>query len=406
MNLNNENVLTCDAIIVGAGIMGLAIAHSLQELNPTLKIVIIDKENQIGLHASGRNSGVLHAGFYYSPESLKAQFCRDGNHAMKKLAEKHKVDIKHVGKVVVAQNDDELSRMHALFERGVANGVELEIIEERELSKYEPLARTYKEFLWSPTTSIVNKDGVLNALYSELKTNGVHFLFNQKFIDSDHGTISTRDYNIRYKHLINASGGGAISIAHKMGFGLNYEMIPFLGVYRATKLENLPMRRLVYPVPHPVNPFLGTHFTITTDGLVKIGPTAQPVMFSEQYELMDGWNLHELVSSPRAMGSYFRNNFSNVFSLVRAEFPQLFESGLVRESLKLVPSAKNVDIWERKPSGVRAQLLRNDTKALEQDFVVEGDSGSTHLLNIVSPGWTSSIPFAEWVVKEYVSEHL
>lgn len=406
MRLNNQSTLTCDVAIVGAGIMGLAIAQSLNETNPRLKIVIIEKECQIGLHASGRNSGVLHAGFYYSPESLKAQFCRDGNYAMKMLAERHKVEIKHVGKVVVAQNEDELSRMQALYERGIANGVDLQLIDEGEISKYEPLAKTYKKFLWSPTTSIVDKDGILNALYSELKITGVEFLFNQKFIDSEQRTIVTADYKIRCRHLINASGGGAISIAHKMGFGLNYEMIPFLGVYRGTRLHNLPIRTLVYPVPHPLNPFLGTHFTITTEGLVKIGPTAQPVMFSEQYNLMGGWNLHELVSSPRAMRSYLQHNFRNVISLVGTEFPQLFESALVGKSSKLVPSAKNVDIWERKPSGIRAQLLRNDTRALEQDFVVEGDSTSTHLLNIVSPGWTSSIPFAGWVVKKYVSKHL
>ncbi len=406
MKWNNEDALICDVVVVGAGIMGLAIARSLKESNPTLKVVIIEKESHIGLHASGRNSGVLHAGFYYSPESLKAQFCRDGNYAMKKLAEKHKVQIKHVGKVVVAQNDDELSRMQALYERGVANGVELELIDEGEISTYEPLAKTYKKFLWSPTTSIVDKQGILNALYTELKMVGVDFLFNQKFINAENRTIVTSDHKIRYKHLINASGGGAISIAHKMGFGMNYEMIPFLGVYRGTKLHNLPISRLVYPVPHPLNPFLGTHFTITTDGLVKIGPTAQPIIFSEQYKLLDGWNLQELVSSPRAMRSYLQHNFKTVSTLVKTEFPQLFESALVEKSSKLVPSAKNVDIWERKPSGIRAQLLRHDTRELEQDFVVEGDSASTHLLNIVSPGWTSSIPFAEWVVNKYVSEHL
>ena len=406
MNLNNEKTRTCDVVIVGAGIMGLAIARSLKALNPRLKIAIIEKEGHIGLHASGRNSGVLHAGFYYSPESLKAQFCRDGNYAMKTLAKRHKVEIKQVGKVVVAQNEDELSRMHALYERGVANGVKLELFDASEIGKYEPLAKTYKKFLWSPTTSIVDKEGILNALHGELKIAGVEFLFNQKFTNSDHATISTGDHKIRYKHLINASGGGAISIAHKMGFGLNYEMIPFLGVYRGTKLHNLPIRRLVYPVPHPFNPFLGTHFTITTDGLVKIGPTAQPVIFSEQYKVLEGWNLHELVNSSRAMRSYLQHNFKNVSSLIRTELPQLFESALVRKSSKLVPSARNVEIWERKPSGIRAQLLRSDTRVLEQDFVVEGDSASTHLLNVVSPGWTSSIPFADWVVKTYVSKHL
>lgn len=406
MNLTNDNSLTCDVVIIGAGIMGLSIARSLNASHPMLKIVIVEKENQIGLHASGRNSGVLHAGFYYSPESLKAQFCRDGNYAMKKLAEKHKVDIRHVGKVVVARNEDELERMHFLFERGIANGVELEIFDDRGLHKYEPLAKTYKNFLWSPSTSIVDKVGILNALYSDLKIAGVNFLFNQKFIDSDNKTAATENHRINYKHLINASGGGAISIAHRMGFGLNYEMIPFLGVYRGTEIHNLPISRLVYPVPHLTNPFLGTHFTITTDGFVKIGPTAQPVIFSEQYKVMDGWNLKELIDSPKAIWSYFRHNVKNVCSLIKTEFPQLFESPLVDESSKLVPSSKNVEIWDRKPSGIRAQLLKSDTRVLEQDFVVEGDSTSTHLLNIVSPGWTSSIPFADWVVKNYVSEHL
>ena len=404
--MSNENTLTYDVVIIGAGIMGLAIARSLIDFCPAIKIVIIDKESEIGRHASGRNSGVLHAGFYYSPESLKAQFCRDGNLAMKQLAEKHNVQIRHVGKVVVAQNEDELSRMHTLYERGIANGVDLQLFDQSELDSYEPLSKTYKEFLWSPTTSIVDKQGILNALHSELKINGVDFLFNQKYVNSDERIISTDKYKITYRHLINASGGGAISIAHKMGFGLNYEMIPFLGVYRGTKQGNLPLRTLVYPVPHPLNPFLGTHFTITTDGLVKIGPTAQPVFFSEQYRVMEGWNLQELKASPKAMSSYFHHNLRNVSNLIRAEFPQLFESALVRKSSELVPSARNVEIWDRKPSGIRAQLLRNDTKALEQDFVVEGNSVSTHLLNVVSPGWTSSIPFAEWVVKAYVSEHL
>jgi len=393
-------------VIIGAGIMGLAIARSLKDSYPAVKIVIIEKEREIGLHASGRNSGVLHAGFYYSPESLKAQFCRDGNYAMKRLAEKHKVRIKHVGKVVVAQNEDELSRMQSLYERGIANGVDLQVFDQSELHKYEPLSKTYKNFLWSPSTSIVDKEGILSALYKELKLIGVDFLFDQKFVNSGDGIVSTDEYKITFQHLVNASGGGAISIAHKMGFGQNYEMIPFLGVYRGTEQSNLPLKTLVYPVPHPLNPFLGTHFTITTDGLVKIGPTAQPVFFSEQYKMMDGWNIQELIGSPKAMRSYFRHNFRNVSNLIRTEFPQLFESALVRKSTELVPTAQNVERWDRKPSGIRAQLLRTDTKALEQDFVVEGDSSSTHLLNIVSPGWTSSIPFAEWVIKTYVSEHL
>jgi L-2-hydroxyglutarate oxidase LhgO len=398
--------LSYDVAIVGAGIMGLAIARSLKNLNKSISIVIIEKENQIGLHASGRNSGVLHAGFYYSPDSLKARFCRDGNVEMKKLAVKHNIKIEHVGKIVVAQNDEELSRLELLYDRGITNGVELEIHDEVKLSKFEPFAITHRKFLWSPTTSIVDKRGILDALYNELKEQNVDFIFDQQFLTSNNRKISTMDHKVAYKHLINTAGSGAISIAQEMGFGLNFKMIPFLGVYRGTEHINLPLRTLVYPVPHPINPFLGTHFTITTDGQVKIGPTAQPVLFSEQYSVKAGWNRDEFVKVPIAIKCYLSNNFGNITSLVISEFPQLFERGLLKKSAQLVPSAREIKTWERKPSGIRAQLLRNDTNNLEQDFVVEGDAESTHLLNIVSPGWTSSLSFADWVAKKHVIQHL
>lgn len=401
-----KEVLSYDVAIIGAGIMGLAVARSLKNINESLSIVVVEKEEQIGLHASGRNSGVLHAGFYYSPESLKARFCRDGNAEMKKLAERHNVKIQLVGKVVVAKSDEELFRLESLYNRGITNGVELQLHDKSKLHKYEPLAKTHGKFLWSPSTAIVDKEGILNALYNELKAQNVDFIFNQKLLDASNRVISTAKHKIIYRHLINTAGAGAISIAQEMGFGLNYQMIPFLGVYRGTKHSNLPLRTLVYPVPHPVNPFLGTHFTITTDGQVKIGPTAQPLLFSEQYSLNAGWNLHDFVNVPKALNKYFSNNFKNVCSLVISELPQLFERGLLNKSAQLVPSARGIKSWERKPSGIRAQLLRKDTNILEQDFVVDGDAESTHLLNVVSPGWTSSLPFADWVATKHVIQHL
>lgn len=397
---------TCDVVIIGAGIVGIAIARSISELHPKLRILILEKEALPGIHASGRNSGVLHAGFYYSPDTLKAQFCRNGNLEMRKLAEKHKVSIKNVGKVVVAQNSEELERMNLLYERGIANVVELKLLDQNVLSQFEPLAKTYKSFLWSPTTAVVNKTGILCALIDELKQQNVQILYNQEFVQSKDSILITKDYEVNYRHLVNASGSGAISIAHKFRFGSNYKMIPFLGVYRATTLDKLPLQRMVYPVPHPKIPFLGTHFTITSDGLVKIGPTAQPILFSEQYKFNEGWNMKELIQNPRAMAIYFTNNMASVSNLIRTEFPQLIKHELIEKSAKLVPSAREIRNWEKMPSGIRAQLLRLDTKSLEQDFVVEGDAKSTHLLNIVSPGWTSSIPFAKWIVENYVTPHI
>lgn len=398
--------LEYDVVIIGAGIVGLAIARAIGTTSPTLKVLIIDKEPAVGRHASGRNSGVLHAGFYYSPDSLKAQFCREGNMAMRRLAEKYGVTVNPIGKVVVAKNHQELERMNILYERGLANQVEIKLLSESSLHNYEPLAITHKSFLWSPTTAIVDKDGIMQAMLSELKELKVDLIFKEKFFSNSNRQLVTTNYTVKYRHLVNASGSGAIAIAHKLGFGNKFSMIPFLGVYRATAHANLPLRTLVYPIPHPENPFLGTHFTITTDGLVKIGPTAQPIMFSEQYEFTHGWNLGELLKSTTAMSMYFGNNVANVSKLIATELPQLLEHQLVKKSSELVPLAREVSAWKRKPAGIRAQLLKIDSKKLEQDFVVEGDADSTHLLNIVSPGWTSSIPFANWVVEKYVIPNL
>ena len=143
-----------DFLIVGAGIIGLSIGISLLESNPKHQVRVVEKEKRLGAHASGRNSGVLHAGFYYSPESLKAKFCKDGNMELKKLAKKYDVLVKNVGKVVVTRSDDEDSRLNTLFERGIANGVELEIHPEEKLKEFEPLAITHNRFMWSPNTGI------------------------------------------------------------------------------------------------------------------------------------------------------------------------------------------------------------------------------------------------------------
>lgn len=157
----------CDLLIIGAGVIGISIGIAYLEAFPGKKVVVADKEKTLGLHASGRNSGVLHSGFYYSPDSLKAKFCREGNLNLRALAQKYEVPIREVGKVVVSKNQDEDSRLEQLHRRGLANGVELELLDSSLLREYEPLARTNKRFLWSPTTSVSDPSMILNALQLE-----------------------------------------------------------------------------------------------------------------------------------------------------------------------------------------------------------------------------------------------
>ena len=167
----------CDVLIIGAGVVGLSTGLALLQSRPSLKVIIADKEKDIGLHASGRNSGVIHAGFYYSSDSLKAKFCRDGNFELRKLAKKHGIPIKDVGKVVVARNEDEDSRLDTLFERGIANGVELEIHPKEKLKDFEPLAVTHNRFMWSPNTGISDSIAIVKAMRDDFLSLGgaIHF---------------------------------------------------------------------------------------------------------------------------------------------------------------------------------------------------------------------------------------
>jgi L-2-hydroxyglutarate oxidase LhgO len=214
-------------------------------------------------------------------------------------------------------------------------------------------------------------------------------------------SVDGEDLNTRY--LVNAAGSQSDRIAHKFNSGLEYSMIPFMGVYRAVAEEKLPLRCLVYPVPHPINPFLGVHFTLTSDFKVKIGPTAIPILGREQYQITEGWALADIQSTLKGLASMFRHGAHDLPALIRAEWPKVLTSTLVREASELVPSVASVKGWKRKPPGIRSQLIHRPTGRLEQDFIVEHGTNSTHILNAVSPGWTSALPFGHYVSQGILS---
>ena len=395
----------CDLLILGAGVIGISIGIAYLKANSGKKVVIADKENQAGKHASGRNSGVLHAGFYYSPESLKARFCREGNSQLREIAKKYGIPIREVGKVVVARNIEEDSRLEQLFERGIQNGVDIEILNESALKDYEPLARTTNRFLWSPTTAVSDPRMLLQALQREFENLGGRLDFSTKVeLFESAGTINvvSKEYNAMF--IVNAAGAQADRISRSVNVGLDYAMLPFMGVYRATKQFHLPLNCLVYPVPHPINPFLGVHFTITIDGLVKVGPTAIPVFGREQYSIQEGWSISDSMQAIKGAYALMRGEDHNLRAIMKSELPKVLSRYLVRESFELVPSARDVKRWDKKPPGIRAQLVHLPSGKLEQDFVVKSYLNSIHILNAVSPGWTSALPFGEWIVNEFINK--
>jgi len=390
-----------DVLIIGAGIVGLSVGIALLQARPSLKILVIDKEAGPGQHASGRNSGVLHAGFYYSPDSLKAKFCREGNAELRKLCIENEIPVLECGKVVVARNAEEDARLDLLHSRGITNGVELELHDAANLEKHEPLAKTHGRYLWSPKTAISDPKAVTTAMVKRFESLGGRISYSSKVqISESSGEVGVKGFEANY--VINSAGAQSDRLARGLGMAKEYAMVPFIGIYRSVEAKKLPLKRLVYPVPHPINPFLGVHFTLTLDGKVKVGPTAIPILGREQYSWAKGWSLPDIGQALIAATALIRGRAHSLGEILKSELPKLRESSLVRESAILVPNASQIEAWEKRPPGIRSQLVNIETGKLEQDFIVKNFQNSCHILNAVSPGWTSAIPFGRWVANEYV----
>jgi L-2-hydroxyglutarate oxidase LhgO len=391
-----------DYIVIGAGIVGISLGLAILERSPEKKVLIIDKESKPGVHASGRNSGVLHAGFYYSPDSLKAKFCRLGNLELKNFCKENNIPILETGKVVVCQSKSDVSKLEDLFRRGVANGVDIEILSETELDKIEPAAKTIDKFIWSPTTAVGNPKLVISHLAEKFIKSGGKFQFNcsaklvsandQVLIETIYGTYSAAS-------IINSAGAYAANLARQVNVGNQYACLPFLGAYKKSKLVDSNPRRLVYPVPNPINPFLGVHTTNTLNGEIKIGPTAFPVIGKEQYKLSNGFNGSEFLEFYKATKALFKSDSVDLIGLAREEFVKLFTKPLLNKTNKLTNSLNSNNQWTKYPAGIRAQIINLETKTIEMDYIVQSDKNVVHILNAVSPGWTSAIPFTRWVVE-------
>ena len=279
----------------------------------------------------------------------------------------------------------------------------IEVLDEKELKKFEPLAVTHEKFLWSPTTGVSDSKAIVDAMRKEFNGLGGQIDFGVKIgLTLTGNEVIDNSNTYKARHIVNAAGAQADRISRSVGIGTEYAMLPFMGVYRATEEKNLPLRRLVYPVPHPINPFLGVHFTLTVDNKVKIGPTAIPIAGREQYSFFSGWSAPDIGQAIKGMRSLVQGDAHDFGAILKSEWPKVIQSRLVKESLELVPTANTVKDWHRKPPGIRAQLVHLPTGKLEQDFVVQTLANSTHILNAVSPGWTSALPFGRWVAQQLV----
>jgi L-2-hydroxyglutarate oxidase len=391
--------LTYDFLIAGAGVIGVAIARELRRRYQA-KVLVIDKEPAAGLHASGRNSGVLHAGVYYKAGTLKARLCVEGNRRLRAYCHEKSIPLNDYGKVIVARTAAELAPLRELHARAQANGVRVSLIDCESLREVEPCARTVEQALYVKDTAVVNPQRVMEAMVADAQREGIEFGFSCAWrAGGEHGRVVTSHGPMECGHFVNCAGLFADRIAHAYGIGAEYRILPFRGhFYRLRPESKLKVRGNIYPVPDLRNPFLGVHFTRRPEGEVTIGPSALPLLGREQYHGLSGATIQDSVTMLVYLSRLFGRNRDHFRAMAWKELMKATRNGFFREAEALGVGFIKADLLPGKEPGIRAQLIDTRTAELLNDFIIEPGPRSTHVLNAVSPAFTSSLPFAEHVV--------
>ena len=392
--------ISSDFLIIGGGVIGVNLALQAARRFPDARVTLIEKESDCGVHASGRNSGVLHAGFYYSADSLKARLTKDGNQRLTDYCLEHGLGINRCGKLVVAKNADELPVLHELLGRAKRNGVDLHEITEAEAREIEPRVRTYQQALFSPSTASVDPSEVMRSFVAAAKQAGVSIINNARYQGARNGLVRTTQGDISTGYVINAAGLYADKVARDYGFSEHYRILPFKGLYLYANDKAKPLRTNIYPVPDLRNPFLGVHHTVTLDGHTKIGPTAIPCFWREHYRGFQNFRLGEFLEVvSRETELFIRNDFE-FRKLAWEEMQKIYRPHLVELAGELASDIRPEYYTQWGAPGIRAQLLDIRNRRLEMDFKMEGDERSFHILNAVSPAFTCAMPFGDYTFQQ------
>ena len=375
-----------EVVVVGAGLVGLATAKALLEARPGLRLAVVDKEDRIAAHQSGHNSGVLHAGLYYVPGSLKARFCREGRAELIEFAQEHGIPHKLCGKLVLAADRDELPRLEALAERGRANGLDVRELGPDELTGIEPNVRGVRA-LHVRESGVIDYAAVAAAYADVIRASGGELRLG-------HEARSSADLGAE-RGVVVCAGLQADRLARS-----GWRIVPFRGDYYTFRphAEGL-VNGLVYPVPDPAFPFLGVHFTRRVDGRLLAGPNAVPAFAREGYRrssfrLADTLEVLRHPGFRRLARSYARTGALEIWR-------DLVKPAFVAEMRRYLPAVRSSDVVFG-PSGVRAQVLGPDG-ALVDDFLVEESGGAVHVVNAPSPAATASLPIGRHVAERAIA---
>ncbi len=388
-----------DFAVIGGGIVGLSSARSLLESYPGAGVLVLEKESAWARHQTGHNSGVIHSGIYYKPGSLKARFCKEGAQRLVEFCQEHAIAYEICGKVIVATEPGEMTRLRNLYERGIENGLALEKIGPEELKELEPHA-TGIAALKVPSTGIVDFVGVAETFAKMVAEKGGELRAGAEVTGvsetGDAVELRAAGKSFRARALINCAGLHSDRIAALGGVEAGARIVPFRGEYYDLKPQSRHLvRNLIYPVPDPSFPFLGVHFTRTVEGGVEAGPNAVLGFAREGYKKTDVKlkDLAEVISYP----AFWRLAAKNWRTGAGEAFRSLSKSAFVRGLQRLVPEVEAEDLVPTE-AGVRAQALKKDGTLVDDFHIVEGER-SVHVLNAPSPAATACIPIGEAIVE-------
>jgi L-2-hydroxyglutarate oxidase len=388
-----------DYLIVGGGIVGLSTAMALGRQHPQARIAVCEKESRWAAHQTGNNSGVIHAGVYYKPGSLKAKFAHAGSRSMVAFCREHGIAHEVCGKLIVATAQDELERLESLYQRALANGLEAQKVGPEQIREREPHVRALAGF-YVPSTGIVNYSQVTDAYARIVAEQGgeLHLSTRVLSVDarSDLVTVETSRGTMRAHYLINCAGLHSDRVAALAGARTGMKIIPFRGEY----YELVPERRhlvkgLIYPVPNPNFPFLGVHFTRMIDGTVHAGPNAVLALKREGYRKtdIDPRDLAEVLSYPAFWKLASKYMGEGLKEMLRSASKAMF----VRSMRQIIPEIGARDVVPTH-AGVRAQALMHDGTLMD-DFVIVSEGRSIHVCNAPSPAATASIEIGKAIVE-------
>ena len=406
-NKNEQIIENVDILILGGGMVGLSLAYQLANTNRDFKIKILDKEKELGLHNSGRNSGVLHAGIYYKPGSLRAKVCVDGAKRLKEWCLTQGLEVLQCGKVIVTQRPDQKKELDLLMKRATQNGAKVEFIERNDLKQYsnEIFCATEKA-LWSPNTCVVDPKAVIKRLRKKVDDQGVELELGVKFseINPEKRILKYQtngiEKNISYGHFFNCAGIHTDEVAKKFNICENYKIFPFKGIYWKLK-PNAPFefRTNVYPVPDLNVPFLGVHVTPNVNGEVFLGPTAIPAFGKENYNSLDNLEPFLTANFFANLGLQWIKNQNGFRRYAREQALQGLKPFFMESAKNLIPSLKDEHLIKSTKAGIRAQLFDIEKKELIQDFKLVNSENSTHILNAISPAFTASFALADLIIE-------